>query len=104
MAAKKAKEHLRQEPLLSAVARKLGQAAGAVTNLTHGLLAHGTGENSSARPSTVATNRRASPTKRSAGKVSARPSVHRRKKSAHRAVGTSKKTKLSSSKSARSRG
>jgi len=103
MAAKKAKAQLKREPLLSAVARKLGQAAGTVTNLAHELLAPESAENSSTRSATVATNRRASATIRSAAKASAGPSVHRRKKPARRGVGTTRKTKLSSSKPTRSR-
>jgi hypothetical protein len=98
MAAKKAKEQLRQEPLLSAVARKLGQAAGTVTNLTHGLLAHGSAEDSSALSATIATTVRRAKNQRTNRKTNqgttAQPAVTRsvphRKKKSRRAAATGK--------------
>jgi hypothetical protein len=74
MAAKKTREQLRQVPLLSAVARKLGQAAGTVTNLAHELLAHPVAKNGSAEPSSaLATTVRKSKNRRTNKRTAAQP-------------------------------
>lgn len=95
MAAKKAKQHPREEPLISAVARRLGQAAGAVTNLTQGLLAHVSAENSSELPA-----------QRTDQKTTARPAVKRSvphpKKRIRRAAATTAKSKPAVAKHTRS--
>jgi hypothetical protein len=113
MAVKKAKEQLRQEPLLSTVARKLGQAAGTVTNLTHGLLAHGSAEDSSATVATTdrgagnrGTNQRANQgaNQRTTAKPAVTRSVPNPKKKSRRAAGTTGKSKRAVAKRKHSHG
>jgi hypothetical protein len=107
MATKKAKAQLRQESLLSAVARKLGQAAGTVTNL----LVHKSAENSSALPAAGVTTIRATAARgagkqRTKQKTTAHPaatkSMPHPKKRIRRASGTTGKSKRAAAKRTRS--
>jgi hypothetical protein len=80
MAAKKRKRAVTQEPLLNTVARKLGHAAGTITNMTHEIA-----DNVSAMPETVAAKvRQAVKIGESAG--SARGRIRHARKKLSRAV------------------
>jgi hypothetical protein len=94
MAAKK-----RREPLLSTVARKLGQAAGTVTNLAHGVLTHGL-DNPSSLPATATTSVREAASVGATAKTAPARNVHHPKKRARRS-GTTAKTKRATAKSRR---
>lgn len=89
MAAKK--QPITHEPLLSAVARKLGHAAGKVTNVTHGLLTHGLAGNVAALPATITTSVRKDANVGTPAKAAPVRIAHRRKKRARRADGSTKK-------------
>ncbi|MFY9907082.1 MAG: hypothetical protein WAK62_18150 [Terriglobales bacterium] len=98
------KEPVKQEPLLSAVARKLGRAAGTVTNLTHELLNHGLGEDSSSPSATEKPVVRKAANIGVPAKSAPAGNAHHPKKSARRAAGTTKKAKRAGAKRVRSRG
>jgi hypothetical protein len=96
MAAKK-----RREPLLSSVARKLGQAAGTVTNLTQGFLTHGL-DSLSQPPAAAAAGVLDAASVGAGAKTAPARSVDHPKKRARRS-GTNQKTKRTSAKPTRSR-
>jgi len=101
------KKSVKQEPLLTAVARRLGQAAGTVTNLTHGILAHGLlidgGSESPSALLAVETRVREAAIVGKAAKPAADRSGHHPKKRTLHAVGTAKKAKSVGAKRTRSR-
>jgi hypothetical protein len=92
-----------KEPLLSTVARKLGQAAGAVTNVAQGLLAREGTENSPPLSKTLTTSTRRKANTAAATEPASARTVRPAKKRGRRVTGAAPRAKRAAPKRKRSR-